>query len=333
MVRNGKDELARIRVEHIIREDYIVEAMELIEMFCDLLLARFGLLESQKTIDPGLEEAIATLIWITPRMVSDVQEFKAINDQLIAKYGKEFAQACLANSLNNVNEKVMHKMSVKAPPKILIEKYLIEIAKSYNVAFEPDPTVMRQDEEYLGDLIQLNNESTRHGGGCGIGAGSEASGFMIQDSFGNLPPTSNMFPPSAASNMFPPVNPAASYPQQGPQFSKSPQDSQPFTQSHGGLPGTFDGGFQPPPYTSGFFTNDAGPLPPKNPNSSSNEPLDPSGFLNLPNVPFTTPSNSCVSNSGNVNGATGGVGTNSQNSDDVDFDDLSRRFNELKKKK
>ena len=44
----GKDDRARIRVEHIIREDYLVEAMELLEMYCDLLLARFGLIQTQK---------------------------------------------------------------------------------------------------------------------------------------------------------------------------------------------------------------------------------------------------------------------------------------------
>lgn len=64
----GKDERARIRVsvchlsisdliddvrlcvkvEHIIREDYLVEAMEILEMYCDLLLARFGLIETMK---------------------------------------------------------------------------------------------------------------------------------------------------------------------------------------------------------------------------------------------------------------------------------------------
>ena len=37
-----------LQVEHIVREDYLVEAMEIIEMFCDLLLARFGLLEKMK---------------------------------------------------------------------------------------------------------------------------------------------------------------------------------------------------------------------------------------------------------------------------------------------
>ena len=39
-----------MQVEHIIREDYMVEAMELIEMYCDLLLARFGLIESMKLV-------------------------------------------------------------------------------------------------------------------------------------------------------------------------------------------------------------------------------------------------------------------------------------------
>lgn len=32
-------------------------------------------------------------------------------------------------------------MSIQAPPKILVENYLIEIAKNYNVPYEPDPQV------------------------------------------------------------------------------------------------------------------------------------------------------------------------------------------------
>ena len=44
----GKEERARIRVEHIVREDYYVEAMELVEMYCDLLLARLGLIQTAK---------------------------------------------------------------------------------------------------------------------------------------------------------------------------------------------------------------------------------------------------------------------------------------------
>ena len=37
-----------LQVEHIIREDYMVEALEIIELYCDMLLARFGLIETMR---------------------------------------------------------------------------------------------------------------------------------------------------------------------------------------------------------------------------------------------------------------------------------------------
>lgn len=50
LLEKGKEESARIRVEHIIRDDLFIEAMENLELYCDLLLARFGLLESYKSV-------------------------------------------------------------------------------------------------------------------------------------------------------------------------------------------------------------------------------------------------------------------------------------------
>jgi len=37
---------------------------------------------------------------------------------------------------------VVHKLSAAAPPKILVENYMVEIARTYKVPFEPDPLVM-----------------------------------------------------------------------------------------------------------------------------------------------------------------------------------------------
>ena len=67
-IAGGKVERAKIRVEHIIREDYMVEALEVLEMYCDLLLARFGLIQQMKGLDDGLAEAISSLIWVAPRL-------------------------------------------------------------------------------------------------------------------------------------------------------------------------------------------------------------------------------------------------------------------------
>lgn len=41
-------------------------------MFCDLVLARYGLITQMKELDDGIAEAVASLIWVSPRLQSDV---------------------------------------------------------------------------------------------------------------------------------------------------------------------------------------------------------------------------------------------------------------------
>ena len=47
---------------------------------------------------------------------------QVIQDQLTLKYGKPFADAVRANQFNKVNPKLMQKLGVAAPPKLLVEK-------------------------------------------------------------------------------------------------------------------------------------------------------------------------------------------------------------------
>lgn len=234
-IQIGKPERAKIRVEHIIREDYLVEAMEIVEMYCDLLLARFGLIEQMKNLDDGLAEAISSLIWVSPRLQADVQELKTVSDQLVAKYGKPYGLACRENSVATVSEKLMHKMSVQAPPKLTVEKYIIEIAKYYNVEYEPDPQVMGQDETYgvdaLADLgpapplINKNDLENNGGpgpGGPGAGSGGGGGGGFAQQPFAYPPPIAGPVPPAYPNYQqgypgYPPQGAAA-----GPPFPNPP---------------------------------------------------------------------------------------------------------------
>lgn len=73
------------------REDYLVEAMEIIEMYCDLLLARFGLVTNMKDLDEGISEAVSSLIWVAPRLQSDcnVSGYR-LPDIMIEDYRLEF---------------------------------------------------------------------------------------------------------------------------------------------------------------------------------------------------------------------------------------------------
>lgn len=189
LVLANKPDRARIRVEHIIREDYVVEAFEILEMYCDLLLARFGLITEMKTLDDGIAEAVITIMWAAPRLATDIAEFKTISDQLTIKYGKPFAEAARANQLEypaRVNPKVISKLGAAAPPKLLVERYMIEIAAAAGVPFVPDPDVMREDEVHQAEqiLIDFKNAGTGSGGPTGPpppppnnGSGNDGGGY------------------------------------------------------------------------------------------------------------------------------------------------------------
>lgn len=131
-MQQGKDESARIRVENIIRSDIDTELLEILELYCELLLARTGLLEA-KECDPGLEEAVKSLIHAAPR--TEIKELQQTRQLLLEKYGKEFALQAMENSDGKVAERVVKKLEVKPPDPELVTMYLTEIARTYGVSW------------------------------------------------------------------------------------------------------------------------------------------------------------------------------------------------------
>ncbi|XP_046980934.1 IST1 homolog [Schistocerca americana] len=342
----GKIERAKIRVEHIIREDYMVEAMEVVEMYCDLLLARYGLIQQMKTLDEGLSEAISSLLWVAPRMQTDISELKVISEQLSAKYGRQYADACREEAVSTISEKLKHKMSVQSPPKLLVEKYLIEIAKNYDIEYQPDPQVMEEDLRPVGVdalLIDIDPDKNNLGGPSVPPQPAGFVGFPQPP----LPPPSNMkpfsypnIPPSGGTSSGPSGGSAGGFISPPPPVPNSTPYGAPF--SYNIPPSASSASFDaktlntatnsikddtdlPPPYSFSF--------PPDLPdqNKQSNEKPKPAPrskmspgedtYPELPELP-AVPTDSFPP-------APSAPGP----SDDIDFDDLTRRFEDLKKKK
>jgi vacuolar protein sorting-associated protein IST1 len=143
----GKVESAKIRVENIIRSDITTELHEILELYCELLLARTGLMESP-TCDPGLEEAVKSLIYAAPR--TDIKELQSVRALLVDKYGKEFALQAMEPDAH-VSEKVLKKLAVTPPSQELVNGYLEEIARTYGVDWpkrpQGDPPQYIDDDE------------------------------------------------------------------------------------------------------------------------------------------------------------------------------------------
>ncbi|XP_034114635.1 IST1 homolog isoform X4 [Drosophila albomicans] len=334
----GKTERARIRVEHIIREDYLVEAMEIVEMYCDLLLARFGLIQQMKELDAGIAEPVSSLVWVCPRLQSDIAELKVISDIFIHKYGPQFAEhSRTATGDHYVSEKLMHKLTLQAPPKLLVENYLIAIAKNYNIEFEPDPQVMQEEKpDQQAHLIDLSDRNNLSGGPGGAPPGPPQMGFIGYPAMPHLPempapPTSKPFnyPPfgggggggggGAAACAGPaPVQPpppfAYNIPPNQPSSSSTPSQSKCAEEKD---------------LNTNFINNANKPKPqPRSklpPGAGAGEqPSAPPPSMDLPtlpNVPNDLP---------DVPGSGSGK---KEDDDEIDFDELSRRFENLKKRK
>ncbi|XP_052730782.1 uncharacterized protein LOC108326531 isoform X1 [Vigna angularis] len=166
----GQEAIARIRVEHIIREQNIWAAYEILELFCEFVLARVPIIENQRgsalslthylwECPSELREAIASIIFAAPRC-SDVPDLLHIKNLFTTKYGKEFVSA--ASELrpdSGVNRTIIEKLSVTAPSGEVKLKVLREIAEEYNIAWDSSKTeaeFRKNHEDLLGGAKQVS---------------------------------------------------------------------------------------------------------------------------------------------------------------------------------
>jgi hypothetical protein len=162
---NGKEEMARIKVEHVIRNKNDVHALEIVELFCDLLLARLMLLESEANPrQPGmnmcpveLQEAVFSVCWAAPR--TEVAELQHATQQFKLLYPRHFGldpatgrpsqmmdqrgqiapahEAPLTQVTDTaVNAKLREYLSVTVPPKDKVIEYLETIGSVYAPEWE-----------------------------------------------------------------------------------------------------------------------------------------------------------------------------------------------------
>ncbi|KAF7302637.1 hypothetical protein HMN09_00898200 [Mycena chlorophos] len=145
LLERGKVETARIKTESVINEDIHVELLELLELYCELLLARFGLLEqTAREPDPGIAEAVASVIHGAPR--TELKELHVLRDILMHKYGREFSVAVMEDR-KLVSDRVLRKLVNDMPSEALVDAYLYEIAKGYGVDWTPQSPEYAEKED------------------------------------------------------------------------------------------------------------------------------------------------------------------------------------------
>lgn len=153
LLQSGQDPSARIRVEHILREQNIMAAYDIIELFCESIVARLQIIESQRQCPVDLREALSSLIFAASRC-ADIPELLDIRKLFGAKYGKEFVAAAAELRPNcGVNKTIIEKLSVRTPSGEVKLKLMKEIAKEYNIDWNPaesEAELLKLPEDLLG---------------------------------------------------------------------------------------------------------------------------------------------------------------------------------------
>nr|DAD21838.1 TPA_asm: hypothetical protein HUJ06_023301 [Nelumbo nucifera] len=137
LLEAGQEATARIRVEHIIREENMMAAQEIIELFCELIAVRLPIIEAQRECPLDLKEAISSVCFAAPRC-ADLPELQQVQMLFATKYGKEFVSAATELMPDcGVNRQLIELLSIRAPPAEAKLKLLKEIAEEHELDWDP----------------------------------------------------------------------------------------------------------------------------------------------------------------------------------------------------
>lgn len=140
LLREDKEHNARILVEQIIREDYTLEAYDLIKQFTEQLLARFNVVITEQDLKPEIADSVCALVYSGWLMGTEIDELRALFNLFTAKYGKVYTQEVLDHKEKYINARLLRILSsTQVPDPTVVDAYLTEIAKTYGVEYIPKP--------------------------------------------------------------------------------------------------------------------------------------------------------------------------------------------------
>ncbi|KAJ8537983.1 hypothetical protein K7X08_014523 [Anisodus acutangulus] len=158
LLETGQEATARIRVEHIIREEKMMAAQEIVELFCELISVRLPIIEAQRECPIDLKEAISSVCFAAPRC-ADLPELLQVQMLFAGKYGKEFIAAATELMPEcGVNRQLIELLSIRAPAPDVKMKLLKEIAEEHQLDWDPSASeneLLKSHEDLLNGPTQF----------------------------------------------------------------------------------------------------------------------------------------------------------------------------------
>ncbi|KAK7269746.1 hypothetical protein RIF29_22481 [Crotalaria pallida] len=149
LLQLGHHERALLRVEHVIKEQNMLDVYDMIEGYCVLLIERVHLIEQERECPEELKEAASGLLYAASRCgnLPEIQEIRAV---LTSRFGKEFAARAIELRNNcGVHPQLIKKLSTRMPGLENRMQVLKEIATESSIVLQLEQVSSVADEEQV----------------------------------------------------------------------------------------------------------------------------------------------------------------------------------------
>ena len=139
---SSHEAIARIKVESVIRDDYLIEAYEYVHAECWSLLQNLSVLELGASAPPvEVAQAVCTLILAAYLWSSEMTELTVINDLFVKSYGAAFIDDVRTHRTKYQRDRILRiinasSSSAEIEPAV-VDAYLKEIAAHYEIDYTP----------------------------------------------------------------------------------------------------------------------------------------------------------------------------------------------------
>ncbi|KAK4426675.1 ist1 [Sesamum alatum] len=141
LLQLGRQERALLRVEHVIKEEHMLDAFVLVGNYCHILGERNQMVENSRECPDELKEVVSSLIFAASRC-GEFPELQEIRAFFTSKFGKDFAMNAVELRNNcGVSPKIIQRLSTR------------------QASLESRWNLLKQLAKHNGITLQLNHEA------------------------------------------------------------------------------------------------------------------------------------------------------------------------------
>jgi vacuolar protein sorting-associated protein IST1 len=133
LLRLGHPDRALLRAEQVVREADALDALAMLDSYCNLVADRAALVDAHHDCPEELREAAAGLVYAAARF-GDLPELQEVRALIAAKFGRGFVSAAAElRSGCGIDMKIVQKLSTKQPGLERRQAVLLEIGAEKDI--------------------------------------------------------------------------------------------------------------------------------------------------------------------------------------------------------